>query len=261
MNAKCVTAKDLIRTGYVMYPDGLNPNPNPNFVYVSIEGGAAWSDSDRYDIEAKAEGTPSTQMIEGPMLQALLEDRFQVKVHHETKQVPVYDLTVAKGGFKLEPLKDGSCVPFDPTRVPTPGQTPAEFIASLPNYCGRTMFRRTAPGGSMKAEFHGVTLGEFARAFGRVTDRPIVDTTGITGRFDINLEFAVDQIAPAFLPGGALRGDPPRSQDFGQPPLPDAPAGASIVTAIQEQLGLKLEAAKGPGEFLVIDHLEKPSEN
>ena len=259
LNARCVTVESLIRTAYIMYADGLNPNPNPNFVYVSIEGGAAWTASDRYDVEAKAEGTPSTQMLEGPMLQALLEERFQVKVHHETKQVPVYDLTVAKSGFKLEPLKDGSCVPFDPTKVPVP--TPAEFIASRPNFCGRTMFHRSEPGGSMKAEFHGMTLAEFARTFGRVTDRPIIDKTGIAGLFEINLEFAVDQTTPAFLPGGALRGDPPRLQDFAQPPLPDAPAGASIVTAIQEQLGLKLEPAKGPGEFLVIDHAERPSEN
>jgi uncharacterized protein (TIGR03435 family) len=260
VNARCVTVKNLIQTAYVMYPDGLNPNPNPNFVYVTIEGGAAWTESDRYDIEAKAEGTPSTQMTEGPMLQALLEDRFQVKVHHETKQVPVYDLTVAKGGFKLEPLKEGSCVPFE-TRAPAPGQTPADFIASLPNYCGRVSFHRPGPGGSMKAEFRGMTLAEFAGSLGRVTDRPIVDSTGITGLFDISMEFAVDQTTPAFLPGGALRGDPPRLQDFAQPPLPDAPAGASIVTAIQEQLGLKLEPAKGPGEFLVIDRVERPSEN
>jgi uncharacterized protein (TIGR03435 family) len=94
-----------------------------------------------------------------------------------------------------------------------------------------------------------VSLGDFSKIFGRFIDRPIVDKTGITGRFDVHLEFAPDQATPRL-------GDP-----NGPPAGADADLGPSMFTAIQEQLGLKLEPAKGPGEFLVIDSVERPTEN
>ena len=94
-------------------------------------------------------------------------------------------------------------------------------------------------------------VDEFSRIFlNGALDRPVIDKTGITGRFDFHLEYAPDQATPRFLPGG----DVPDA-------APSDPPGPSIFTAVQAQLGLKLEPAKGPGEFLVIDSVVRPSDN
>jgi len=84
-------------------------NLNPRM----ISGGPEWIDSERYDIDAKAERIAKSEMMQGPMLQALLEDRFKLKIHHGTREIPVYNLTVAKDGSKLQPFKEGSCTPND----------------------------------------------------------------------------------------------------------------------------------------------------
>jgi uncharacterized protein (TIGR03435 family) len=143
-------------------------------------------------------------------------------------------LTVAKGRPKLQPLKEGSCTPVDFANRPEP-PAPGEALTVL---CGTVSGRRIGPNQVMDA--HGMTLSEFCKFGKGLLDRPIIDKTGITGRFDLHLEFA-----PANNPGATA--------DDGTSP--------SIFTALQEQLGLKLEQARGPGEFLVIDHLERPSEN
>jgi uncharacterized protein (TIGR03435 family) len=168
--------------------------------------------TDSYDISAKAEGNPPLDQMVGPMLQALLEDRFQLKIHRETREIPMYALTVAKGGPKLRPFVEGSCTPFDLTKPP----------AGIDAAMCRSALWRSGPG---------------------------VMTMEFQGRFDVHLEFAPDQVTPGFLPGG---GNPPAAPDTG---------GPSIFTALQEQLGLKLESTKGPGDFLVMDHVERPSEN
>ncbi len=223
-------------------------------------GGPAWIRSDGYDIEAKAEGNPSAQMMQGPMLQALLEDRFKLKMRRETKEIPVYVLTVAKSGFKLQPLKEGSCTPSDPLKPPA-GLTPADIRAASASTCANsgTIGLRRAPGRPVTADFHGITLDDFSKALDRALDRPIVNKTGIVGMFDVHMEFAPDEATPAFMPGGRLLGyaGPPTPPIQGDDPI----AGPSIFTAMQEQLGLKLEGAKGTGEFFVIDHVERPSEN
>jgi uncharacterized protein (TIGR03435 family) len=92
-----------------------------------ISGGPGWIDSNRYDIEAKAECSPSQQQMM-LMLQTLLEDRFGLAFHHDTKELPTYELTVAKGGPKLQALKAGGCIPYDPSK-PTlaPGKKPSDF--------------------------------------------------------------------------------------------------------------------------------------
>ena len=174
--------------------------------------------------------------MQGPMLQALLEDRFSLKIHHETKEVQVYTLTVAKGGPKLQRFQEASCVPM-PSAYPLPPLVQGQ------QYC-KVRIGLLKP--AVDAE--GSTLDEFCKLLSLVFDRPVVNTTGIEGRFDIHLEFAPDETTPRLLP----RGDAASVAD---------PAGQPIFTALQQQLGLKLVPAKGPGEFLVIDHVEKPSEN
>jgi uncharacterized protein (TIGR03435 family) len=160
------------------------------------------------------------------MLQALLEDRFELRTHRETREVPVYALTVAQGGSNLTPFQVGTCTKM-PMKVPLPA------LASGQEYCKvRIGMRAVDAQGSIEAQ--GSTLAEFAHMLTLVLDRPVIDKTRIAGTFDIHLEFAAGAASD--------------------------PTGASILTAIQ-QLGLKLEPTKGLREFLVIDHAERPTEN
>lgn len=107
MILKCATAANLIQQAYVLFTNGLSLNPQS----FPISGGPGWLDSDHYDITAKAEGNPPLETMMGPMLQSLLEDRFKLKLHRETREVPVYALTVAKAGLKLKPLDKPDCDP------------------------------------------------------------------------------------------------------------------------------------------------------
>jgi bla regulator protein blaR1 len=222
----------LIQRAYVRFAGG---HANP-LVIVPIEGGPAWIHSEFYEINAKADGNPSQEMMEGPMLQALLEDRFKLKVHRETREVPVYLLTVVKAP-KLRPFKDGTCTPNSVTFLPqtlAEGQRPCKALVAA---------RR----GMVDVE--GATILEFSKLLNLALDRPVIDKTGLTARFDFHLEFAPDQATPRLPPAG----DGATAADSGGVP--------SIFTALQEQLGLKLQPTRGPGEFLVIDHVERPSEN
>jgi uncharacterized protein (TIGR03435 family) len=202
----------------------------------TISGSPAWMNSDRYDIEAKVEGE-----LKGDdlllVLKTLLEERFHLKVHRETKDGLVYMLTVAKGGPKLQP---SNCVAVDPTHIPPPA-APAE---KLPEICGLNKGGGSGP--SRMLNMVGLRMDEpnavatvpgLTFYFASILERTVIDKTGLSGRFDVHLEYAADSNAP----------------------LDDAPP--SIFTAVQEQLGLKLESGKGPVETLVIDHVERPTEN
>jgi uncharacterized protein (TIGR03435 family) len=188
-------------------------------------------------IEAITETHQSTAMIQGPMLQAILEDRFKLKLHRDTKEGPVYSLTLGKGSSKLKPFEEGSCIKVQPLPVssPSPGQ----------RYCDDLISARNPA--SINAE--EITLNELCQLLDLVMDRPVIDNTGITGKYDFHLSFSRDESTSQL------------------PPLPEVPSAASeptdptIFTAVQEQLGLKLVATKGPVEALVIDHVEKPSPN
>jgi len=109
-------ARFFINLAYIISTARLNAGaPNP-----VLEGGPSWIDSDRYQISAKAEGAVSRDVMNGPMLQALLEERFQLRIHRETREVPIYALTVAKSGLKLHPADGGSCTPRNLTQPSTP---------------------------------------------------------------------------------------------------------------------------------------------
>jgi len=183
------------------------------------------------------------------MLQALLEDRFKVKVHRETREVPVYSLTAMKSP-KLKPFEEGSCAVLDFSKPPVlvPGEKPIPF-------CGLSMRRRKEL--NVTWEVHGGSLDDLARALGSDLDRIVINKTGITGKFDFYMEFVPDETTAGLNSLRVGGGEPA----FPQPASTDPPGGPSIFTAIQEQLGLKLESAKGPREFLVIDRVERPTEN
>jgi uncharacterized protein (TIGR03435 family) len=179
-----------------------------------LDGGPAWLRSDRFDISAKPPEGAFTRDQYLIMLQALLEDRFKLAVHHTTKEVPIYALVPAKGGLKIKPASE-ACTPAG---------------SGSPPVCGNMRM------GTNSFEGRSVSMTMLLRGVANALGRPVVDQTGFAGAFDLHLEFA-----------------PPMAS-------PDNP-GPTIFTALQEQLGLKLESQKGPADFLVIDHAQKPSEN
>jgi bla regulator protein BlaR1 len=189
---------------------------------IPIEGGPDWIQSEAFEIEAKSDGQPSLLMMEGPMMQTLLEDRFKLKIHRETRQGPVYELALGKGSPKLKPFQVGSCTPVIVG-------SPLPLLADGQHIC-RNMVN---PRGTLEME--GGDLSMLAGLLGMALDRPVIDKTGITNYFEIHLVFSPDDSA--------------------------APDGPSIFQAVQEQLGLKLVPAKGPMDVLVIDHIERPSAN
>jgi bla regulator protein BlaR1 len=241
LNVNCESAAGLIRTAYVLFANGrLNPSlaiPQPASLVPIL--GPAWINSDRYDIDANPEGSPSREMMNGPMLQALLEDRFKLKIHRETREVPVYALTVASGGLKAAPFQEGSCLRIDFNQI-LAALNRVKYSSTLfepalpPNFCHNG-------GGGTESTFtydgQGVGLEEFTRILLDFMDRPVINRTGIAGLYNFHLEVPLDQNTPAGRPQ------------------------AAIFTALEEQLGLKLEPAKGLQDFLVVDHVEKPSGN
>ena len=176
----------------------------------------------------------------GPMMQALLEDRFQLKVHHQTSEGPVYILSVARGGPKLHSFTEGSCTPY--TSPPPPLQPGQKYCMSL-----------IRGGSPASVEAQGATIDDLCKQLLAVLDRPVINKTQITGRFDIHVDFSRE--------GTKLAGGPLMLSIGGSSLAADPTESPSLFTALQEQLGLKLESGKGSIEGIVIDHIEKPSEN
>jgi uncharacterized protein (TIGR03435 family) len=175
--------------------------------------------------------------MQGPMLQSLLEDRFKLKVHWEKKDIPVYALVIAASGAKLQPFREGSCVriTMDPTDGP---QTPPPPAPGETRCLGSNRRSELNPI-IMTFQAQGISVDQFSRMLS--LDRPVINKTGISGLFDFHVEYANPTLSAVAQQA-------------------DVAAGPSIFTVV-EQLGLKLESSKGPGDFLVIDHIERPTEN
>jgi len=190
-----------------------------------ISGGPSWISTDRFDIEAKAarSRTPDELHV---MLQHLLEERFHLVLRRETRQEPVWALVVDKGGSKM-PVHD----PADLDRPPM----------------GLQGVR--ASDGSVCAGLNGrnVTMDYLAFTLSRSSDRTVIDRTGLPARYDLNLQFLPDALK---LAGGDSGAAPAISPDC-----------ADLASALPKQLGLRLESAKGPVEFLLVEHAEKPTGN
>jgi uncharacterized protein (TIGR03435 family) len=239
---QCADLRDLILTAYGIYGDG--PNPQPGSFRMQVTGGPAWMDSSRYDIAAKPAGNPPRSEMYGPMLQSLLEDRFKLKVRRETREGPVYLLSIAKSGPKLRPTAEGSCVITDLNHPANPA------ASSLPQ-CGKAKITR---GPVITLDMPGATIADLATQLNLVMDRGVMDKTAITGRFDIHLEVTPADLQPKFLAGRAV-------PDPGQPASGEPDDGPSITTALEKQLGLKLSTGKGPVAVLVVEHIERPADN
>lgn len=235
LTVSCQTVMSLIQRAYVNFAYGRVHIWPP---LLAIEGGPAWINSGGYQIEAKSEGSEGKGMMNGPMLQALLEDRFRLKAHRETREMPVYALTVLKGGPKLQPFREGSCVVLDLEK-------PLSVTEGDPLFCGMS---EVSPKGY---KLYRTTIAEFATEFSARLDRPVIDKTGITGEFDIELDLTdADLHLAVARPDPALAATPD-----------DEYAVFDAVRRALRKLGLNLESTKGPGEFLVIDNVERPSEN
>ena len=196
------------------------------FVYPvqkrQITGGPSWMSTERWDIEVKPDipGSPNQQQMQ-EIVQKVLTERFALKVHEEKREMTAYVLTVGKNGPKMTKSTD----PFPD-----------------PNFL-------LGPGGVLHAR--GTTMGYFAQLLQvSILDRPVVDQTGLTGRWDFTLKWTLDESQFADEPWG-----PPK------PAADDAKGPPPLFTAIQEQLDLKLEAQKTQVPVLVIDHAERPSPN
>jgi bla regulator protein blaR1 len=182
-----------------------------------LSGGPGWANSETYDITAKAAENATPDQIRA-MLQTLLRERFKLVLRQGTKEAPIYELVVAKGGVKIQE------------------DTTSARSATMMTGRGKAGALRTS-------------LANFVQLLGVVTGRPVVDKTGLTSTYKFDLNWTPD-------PG---EGGPPALGGPDAAPLDSN--GPSLFTALQEQLGLKLESAKGPVESLVIEGAEKPSEN
>jgi bla regulator protein blaR1 len=223
-----------------------------NVTDSEVLGGPSWVRSDLYEIFAKAEGATLHQMP--LMLRSLLADRFRLALRRETRELPVYELAVAKGGLKFAAAKEGSCVTLNPDNPPPPPD-PTSPPSPL-NVCGGT--RRQGMGlppvRRDRIEAVAVSMPKLIEYISDDLRGIVIDKTGFTEKFDFHLEFVPGE----FLSNGLGASTP-------SDPVTAAPSailsGVSIFTALQEQLGLRLTSAKRPVEVLVIDHVERPSEN
>jgi len=229
-----------------------------------VLGGPSWITGDRFDVTAKAPADASPQQMNA-MLETLLADRFKLKVRKETRQSDVYRLVKARADGRLgEGLKPAAveCAARGgrgPAGAAGGGAQPGPPIARFGGPPG--------PGGAMPAcrfmiapgrfEALGQSLSAFASTLGSQLGRPVLDETGLTGGYDFTLTFMPDSGGrglPPGLPAGMAQPGAPEL-----PPIdPNAPA---LPTALQEQLGLRLESGKGPVEMIVIDSIEQPTED
>jgi uncharacterized protein (TIGR03435 family) len=228
------TVRLLMQNVYAMQP-------------FQIVGGPEWINSERWEIEAKADGNAGRAQI-FLMLQSLLEDRFHLKTHRETRELPVYALVAARSGLKLPPPREGSCASpatdaspeWAGGRIAPPGQGPPPLAR-----CGDVKVILESGGARMQGG--RVAVPELIRMLSMALGRAVVDKTGFTALFDVQLDFLPDETTAA-LP----------------PPPPDALPefkNPSILVALQEQLGLRLESTKGPVEVIVVDQVERPAAN
>ena len=227
LSIKCQTADFLIRQAYLA--NGRDPLFVDAPLYNQPIKAPSWVASERYTIEAKAPGLPGREIMMGPMMRTLLEERFKLRTHREPKEVPAYALTVAKGGPKLQQAKEGGCFTFN---VDNPEPPQGLHI------CGiliRSLNPSFAP-----ASFYGATIADLCTGLSRVLNRQVIDRTGVSGRFDIALDVSHADLFPraAILARDASPDKPDAPSDAAEP------QGSSLFTALSK-LGLKLEVIKG----------------
>lgn len=187
-----------------------------------VVGGPAWLDTDRFDMEAKAEKQSSGDELH-VMLMNLLAERLQLKFHHEKREMRMYALSVGKGGPKLTPHQEAN------GGEPWIDQAQVKFL-------------------HMKMKATCAPMDYFAFRLAQMMDLPVVNLTNLPGEYDFNLEFT-RELPPKFPEGGKINGEDPDT------------SGPNVFEAVKNQLGLELKPQKGPVDVIVIDHVEKPTGN
>ncbi|MGB6725637.1 MAG: TIGR03435 family protein [Terracidiphilus sp.] len=236
-----------------MTPDGVSANGLTFHMLLrealgvsdnQLQGEPGWLNSERFDIEARI-AADDIQKLDSlkpnqrwAMFLPVFEDRLALKFHHETKDLTQYVLVVAKGGLKMKEA--------------TPGETYPDGIKTPDGKAGGGGMMRVGPG---ELTGQAIPISNLAHFLSIQFQSPVLDKTGLTAKYDINLTWAPDESEGMMMrpPDGGASG-------AGNPPPPST-TGPSIFTALEEQLGLKLEAHKEPGEVIVIDHIEQPSAN
>jgi uncharacterized protein (TIGR03435 family) len=220
-----MSLKDLVRRAYLASDSAQDES--------RIVGGPGWINSERFDILAKADGDPGFDAEGRPvrllaMLRALIESRFALKVHTESREMQIYALVIAARDGRLRPAIRPSTLdcPVLQQGIPRPPSDPVRW-------CG---FRAGLTGDVVRVTAHGVTMAEAAANLSglRSVARPVRDKTGLTGRFDFEFEYA-----------------PALTQTTGE--------GATVFTAVEERLGLKLQPTQGAVDIVVIDSAERPT--
>lgn len=203
-------------------------------------------DKQFFEISAVADADVPADQFAGPMLRPVLEDRFRLRVRTELRDTPIYELRVAPGGHKLKESQ-GSCLKLDPYKLPSLGESPTR-------YCGAGTSSLKDNDHVLVFTFYGIDLPSFARTLITYAGRPVIDSTGLGGTFDIRYEFARPDLGSGviFLNGEATTIPSDRDTD---------PPGVSVFTALTRQLGLVLIPRKTPLPVLVIDRAEMPSPN
>jgi uncharacterized protein (TIGR03435 family) len=234
LSLKCVSVSALIQMAYGYFANGVNYDST----ILHVQGAPGWVSSDHYDLNATAMGNPSQAMMRGPMLQALLEDRFRLRFHRASEEGPVYFLTAVKSGIKMQRLSGSGCVPVDL-------QPAGNSQSAGTEVCGTETRKKI--GHTLSITAHGVSVSALADGLlSQLAERTVIDRSGLSGLFHVQLQYTPDQ---EVRPDAAGAG---KSDDTELP---------SLFTAVQEQLGLKLTAGKGPVPTFVIDRVERPSAN
>jgi uncharacterized protein (TIGR03435 family) len=253
----CLPVKWLIERAYVKW---IESDVLRRPWYFPITGGPSWIETDTYSIEAKAEGQPSEHELRGPMLQVILEERFNLKIRREIREEPVYELRVAESGFKLQPLKEGECEAREAAEkaeregkplitVQADGQPVINFTLAGQMMCGTSYYASRdgsrPPPGAGTFTLMGAPMSELIRFLD--LDRIILDKTGIQGQFDIELTYG--------------RYNSPMREP--RAPLPEGvvPGGDSVFDALRKQLGLTLVRARGPRIHYFVESITRPTPN
>jgi uncharacterized protein (TIGR03435 family) len=219
---RCYSLAGLISEAYISFAGGRG-NEFWVGLTISVEGGPDWMKTERYAIEATGDPAAPPAVMRGPMLQAVLEDRFKLKIRRESREAPIYELVAAKSGAKVSPYSGTDCVARDASIWPPP-QPPTGK-----RFCGD----QSRSEGDSYIRTGVITLDQLAAFL--PFDRPVVNRTGITALVTLRLEY------------------PKADAIFGGAPPP------SLVAALRDQLGLDLRPSKGPRDVLIIDHAERPS--
>jgi uncharacterized protein (TIGR03435 family) len=287
---KSASGNGIFRMGFSYTPDGLSAENVTMMLLVQsaygvnkdrMSGIPDWFNTEHYDVDAKMDAETAEalkkldkdqlKLVRQKMLQALLAERFKLTMHTETKDLPIYNLVIAKSGVKMQESKPEDPAAKDskdskdsalnsalsqaksangPVRVGDSGGG-GKSISIGPGGSGTVSFSSVRGGGMHSSTGKGVPIDNLLTMLTSAVGRPVFDKTGLKGKYDYKLEYAPDS-GPAGAPGGDSTGAA----------APDSePAGPNIFTAVQEQLGLKLESSKGPVAIYVIDHAEKASGN